>query len=108
MSKHGVDATIPEIRFRPSAEVYAKASRFAEALGLTLTDVARMGLAQLAHTQQLSLVPEAPRALRELPIHGTTAGSIADIASAAARNAVQDHVQAGRLPANHPTQSPEY
>jgi len=107
MSKHGADATIPEIRFRPSADVYAKASRFAEALGLTLTDVARMGLAQLAHTQQLSLVPETPRALKELPLHGTTVGNIADIASAAARNAVQDHVQAGRLQAMYPGQPPE-
>jgi antitoxin component of RelBE/YafQ-DinJ toxin-antitoxin module len=96
---------VPEIRFRPSAEVYARAQQIADSLGLTVTDVARMGLTQLAKAREIALAPkaaaEAPAAasLRDLPLYGTTVGRIADIAAAAGRQAHASHVDAGRLPA---------
>ena len=92
------EATVPEIRFRPTAEVYAKATQIADSLGLTVTDVARMGLTQLANSREIKLLePQRPVGLRDIPVHGTTVGRIADIAAAAARAADRAHVQAGRL-----------
>lgn len=91
----------PEIRFRPSPEVYAKAQQIADALGLTVTDVARMGLTQLARAREIPLAPRAEPAavaLRELPLYGTTVERVADIAAAAGRAAHAAHVKAGRLP----------
>ncbi len=97
---------VPEIRFRPPAEVYAKAARVAEGLGITVTEVARMGLAQISNAREIRLEaspPASPSAspsasrLRDLPIHGVTLGRIGDIAAAAARAADRGHVQAGRL-----------
>ncbi len=93
---------VPEIRFRPPAEVYAKAARVAEGLGITVTEVARMGLAQISNAREIRLEaspPASPPASRlcDLPIHGVTLGRIGDIAAAAARAADRGHVQAGRL-----------
>lgn len=90
----------PEIRFRPSAEVYQAAIQFAERLGLSVTDVARIGLAQVAHNQRFSLDPVASPAWRDLPMHGASLGQIADLAAAAGLQEAQAHVQAGRLPAS--------
>lgn len=91
-------AQVPEIRFRPPAEVYAKAARVAEGLGITVTEVARMGLAQISNAREIRLEAAQPAArLRDLPIHGVTLGQIGDIAAAAARAADHRHVQAGRL-----------
>ena len=89
----------PEIRFRPSPEVYAKAQQIADALGLTVTDVARMGLTQLARAREIPLAPAAQpaaAALRDLPLYGTTVGRVAEIAAAAGRAAHAEHVRAGR------------
>lgn len=90
---------VPEIRFRPAAEVYAKAARVAEGLGITVTEVARMGLAQISNAREIrleALQPSAQR-LRDLPVHGVTVERIAEIAAAAARAADRSHVEAGRL-----------
>lgn len=96
---------VPEIRFRPSAEVYARAQQIADSLGLTVTDVARMGLTQLAKAREIPLAPKVepgpPAGLRDLPLYGTTVGRIADIAAAAGRAAYEAHVGAGRLPPEH-------
>lgn len=92
------EAQVPEVRFRPAGDVYEKAARIAERLNLTVTDVARMGLAQIANAPEIRLVqPEPLRTLRDIPIHGVKVGRIADIASAAARAVDRVHVQAGRL-----------
>lgn len=92
------ESAVPEIRFRPAPEVYVKVTQIADSLGLTVTDVARMGLAQLANAREIKLVePLRPIGLRDIPVHGSTVGHIADIAAAAARTADQAHVQAGRL-----------
>lgn len=108
MSGRTAEASTPEIRFKPAPDVYVKAAKLAERLGLSVTDVARIGLAQFADSQQISLAREPQQTLRDLPIHGTTAGRIAEIASAAALHAVQAHVQAGRLaPDPDPGQVPE-
>lgn len=89
---------VPEIRFRPPAEVHARVTQIAESLGVTVTDVARMGLAQIANAREIKLVePQRAVGLRDIPIHGASVGRIADIASAAARAVDQMHVQAGRL-----------
>lgn len=74
----------PEIRFRPSLEVYAKAQQIADALGLTVTDVALMGLTQLARAREIPLGPAAAggTALRNLPLYGTTVGRPAETAGA--------------------------
>jgi hypothetical protein len=92
--------TVPEIRFRPTPEVYAKASRVAETLGLTLTDLARIGLTQLVNAREIRLVP--PQSLRDLPIYGATFGDLDDIAAAAGRSAHDSHAQAGRLEVREP------
>ena len=92
------EAAVPEIRFRPTAEVYAKAIQIADSLGLTVTDVARMALAQLANSREVKLVElQRQVGLHDMPVHGTTVGRIAGIASAAARAADQAQVQADRL-----------
>jgi antitoxin component of RelBE/YafQ-DinJ toxin-antitoxin module len=98
------DATIesqaPEIRFRPDPEVYSRALKVAKNLGITITDVARIGLAQVANAREIRLDPEpqqARPALRDLPIYGTTVGRVEDIAAAASRAAYEGHVKAGRL-----------
>jgi len=98
--KANAESHIPEIRFRPTPDVYAKAALAAQRLGLTVTDMARIGLAQVAHASEIPLVPYTPaqRSVRELPIHGVTAGRVADIATEAARAAYRSHVHAGRLP----------
>jgi antitoxin component of RelBE/YafQ-DinJ toxin-antitoxin module len=90
---------VPEIRFRPSADVYAKAARVAEGLGITVTEVARMGLAQISSAREIRLEPLPPAAqgLRDLPVHGVSVGRIAEIAAAAARGADRSHVKASRL-----------
>lgn len=99
MSKQALaEPQIPEIRFRPAPEVYAKVARIAETLGVTITDVARMGLTQIANARELRLVePEPRQALRDLPIYGATVGRVAEIAAAAGRAAYESHVKAGRL-----------
>jgi antitoxin component of RelBE/YafQ-DinJ toxin-antitoxin module len=100
MAKATTAATqIPEIRFRPPAQVYAQAARIAEGLGITVTEVARMGLAQISSAREIRLdAQQAPaQRLRDLPVHGVTVGRIADIAAAAARAADRAHVEAGRL-----------
>ena len=45
-----------------------------------VTDVACIGLTQFADSQQISLARKPPQAPRDLPVHGTTAGRIAEIA----------------------------
>ena len=99
MAKQAVaEAQAPEIRFRPTPEVYARAVRVAETLGLSVTDVARMGLTQIANARELRLVqPEPRQAFRDIPIYGATVGQVADIAAAAGRAAYETHVKAGRL-----------
>lgn len=109
------DAHVPEIRFRPAPEVYAKAARVAAGLGITVTEVARMGLAQISSAREIRLdsaesmpatrdARDAPggHAARDLPIHGVGLGRIAQVASAAARAADRSHVQAGRAKAAAP------
>lgn len=93
------EVQVPEIRFRPPAEVYAKAARVAESLGISVTEVARMGLAQIASAREIRLEAPQPaaRRLRDLPLHGVTVGRIAEIAAAAARAADRSHVEAGLL-----------
>ena len=99
MAKPAVaEAQTPEIRFRPSPEVYAKAAQIADTLGVTITDVARIGLTQLANARELRLVqPERAPSLRDIPVYGATVGRMADIAAAAGRAAYESHVKAGRL-----------
>ncbi len=106
----GFDTPVPEIRFRPAPEVYAKAARVAAGLGISVTEVARMGLAQISSAREIRLDTAEPvsaardlrdivdtRDARSLPIHGVGLGRIAQVASAAARAADRSHVQAGRL-----------
>jgi hypothetical protein len=90
----------PEIRFRPEPEVYARALQVAKSLGVSVTDIARIGLAQFANSREIRII-EAERlpTIRDLPIHGVPVDRIADIASKAARAADQTHVRAGRLEA---------
>jgi antitoxin component of RelBE/YafQ-DinJ toxin-antitoxin module len=98
MAKQAVaEAQIPEIRFRPAPEVYAKAMQIADSLGLTITDVARMGLAQISTAREIRLVPSEPQPAPRLPVHGVSLGRLAEIASGAARAADRRHVEAGRL-----------
>jgi antitoxin component of RelBE/YafQ-DinJ toxin-antitoxin module len=110
MAKDAVaEAQIPEIRFRPSPEVYAKAARIADTLGLTVTDVARMGLMQIANAKELRLVqPEPHQALRDMPVYGATVDRLARIGAAAGQAAYASHVQAGRLePEAEPDRKPK-
>jgi hypothetical protein len=59
-------------------------------MGLTVTEVARIGLTQVE--------PEpAQQSWRDMPIYGSTVGRVADIAAAASRTAYESHVKAGRL-----------
>ena len=99
MGKRAVAETqIPEIRFRPAPDVYAKAVQIADTLGVTITDVARIGLTQIANARELRLVqPERAQSLRDIPIYGATVGRVADVAAAAGRAAYESHVKAGRL-----------
>jgi antitoxin component of RelBE/YafQ-DinJ toxin-antitoxin module len=94
-----VDVQAPEIRFRPDPEVYNRAMKVAKSLGITVTDVARIGLAQVANAREIRLehIQHPMPALRDLPIYGTTVGHIEDIAAAASRAAYEGHVKAGRL-----------
>jgi antitoxin component of RelBE/YafQ-DinJ toxin-antitoxin module len=93
------DAPVPEIRYRPSADLYAKAARVADQLGISVTEVARIGLAQISNARAINLEPQPPelRTWRDTPIHGVTVGRVADIAAEAARAADRKHVGAGRL-----------
>jgi antitoxin component of RelBE/YafQ-DinJ toxin-antitoxin module len=95
---------VPEIRFRPSADLYAKAIRVAEDLGITVTEVALMGLTQILSAREIRLEAQRAPRLRDLPIHGVTVDRIAAIAAAAAHAADFVHVEAGRLwPVGHAT-----
>jgi antitoxin component of RelBE/YafQ-DinJ toxin-antitoxin module len=98
VKRAAAEVQIPEIRFRPTAEVFAKAQLIADELGLTITDVARMGLAQISTAREIRLVPSGPQQqARDLPVHGVSVGRLADIAAAAALRADRTHVEAGRL-----------
>jgi antitoxin component of RelBE/YafQ-DinJ toxin-antitoxin module len=88
----------PEIRFRPDLDVYRRAMEVAKSLGITVTDVARIGLAQVANAREIRLAERSsPQALRDLPIYGATVGRVEQIAAAASRAAYESHVAAGRL-----------
>lgn len=91
------EAQIPEIRFRPAPDVYARAMQIADNLGLTITDVARMGLAQISTAREIRLVPQEPQVAHRPSMHGVSLGRLADIAAGAARSADRRHVEAGRL-----------
>jgi antitoxin component of RelBE/YafQ-DinJ toxin-antitoxin module len=104
-----VDSQAPEIRFRPDPEVYSRALRVAKMLGITVTDVARIGLAQVANSREIRLDERVTeQSMRDLPLYGTTVGRIEQIASAASRAAYEAHVRSGRLdPATDLGKSPE-
>lgn len=91
------EVPVPEIRFRPTPDVYARAARVAEGLGISVTEVARMGLAQISSAREIRLAQPEPPAWRDTPIYGVTVGRIADIADAAGRSAARTHIEAGRL-----------
>jgi hypothetical protein len=87
----------PEVRFRPEPEVYARALQVAKSLGLSVTDIARIGLAQVANSREIRIAgAERPLDIRDIPVHGVSVDRIADIATAAARAADQAHAKAGR------------
>jgi hypothetical protein len=67
---------------------------------VTVTDLARIGLAQLVNAEQMRLVPL--RSYRDLPVFGSTLGHLQDVARAASRAACDSHVEAGRLEEEEP------
>lgn len=104
MSKSAAPVAHTEIRFRVDPAERAEGAQVAQRLGLDINDAMRVMWKRFLiergfpfSMRERSDEPQ-PVSLRDLPIHGVTTSRLAEIGAAAARDAAEGHVKAGRLP----------